>query len=387
VTRVERFELIRRDDFVAGRSIRWIARMRGVHRRAVRQAIVPAVPAVRRTSQREPKVLTAPLRQAVQAWLQADEHAPPQQRHPGRRSYRRLAKELGYPGAESTVRVPVGRLRRERGLGREVFVPQVPAPGVAAAVDGYAAAVDFPGGRQTVPIFALRACASGRAFHLASPRLTQPAFWEAQVAAFEHFEGVFERLRYDHLTAAVKPVLEGRRRVERDRCVALRAPDLFAAVCCRPGLQGAHAKGGGEGAVGRFRREHLVPVPAVSGCASLKRYRYPCCWEDDARGIGTRPHTVGAHGVQAPAALRSAPAEPVDTAEVLRPRVDTKARVRVGTHHSSVPVGRSGRRVEVRWQARALTVWPLFVHKKGRASGGPPRAAAGEPRRSAATGP
>ena len=86
--------------------------MRGVHRRTVRQAIVQAVPAVRRASQREPKVLTEPMRQAVQAWLQADEHAPPKQRHTGRRIYRRLAKELGYTGAESTVRVHVGRLRR-----------------------------------------------------------------------------------------------------------------------------------------------------------------------------------------------------------------------------------------------------------------------------------
>ena len=357
MTRVEQFELIRRDYFVEGRSIRWIARMRGVHRRTVRQAIVRAMPAARRASRREPKVLTEPMRQAVQAWLQADEQAPPKQRHTGRRIYRRLAKELGYAGAESTVRVHVGRLRRERGLGREVFVPQVHAPGAEAEVDWYEAAVDFPAGRQTVPIFVMRACASGRAFHIAYPRLTQQAFLEAHVAAFEHFGGIFARLRYDNLTAAVKQVLKGRRRVESDRFVALRSHYLFEAVFCRPGLQGAHEKGGVEGEVGRFRREHLVPVPAVSGFESLNRYLYQCCLEDDARGLGTRPHTVGAHWMQEQAALRSAPAEPFETAEVLSPRVDTKARVRVGTNHYSVPVRLSGRRVEVRLQARALTVW------------------------------
>ena len=37
--------------------------------------------------------------------------------------------------------------------GDEVFVPQVHAPGVEAEVDWYEAAVDFPGGRQTLPIF------------------------------------------------------------------------------------------------------------------------------------------------------------------------------------------------------------------------------------------
>jgi len=357
VTRVEQFELIRRDYFVEGRSIRWIARMRGVHRRTVRQAIVQAVPAARRASRREPKVLTEPMRQAVQAWLQADEQAPAKQRHTGRRIYRRLAKELAYTGAESTVRVHVGRLRRERGLGREVFVPQVHAPGVEAEVDWYEAAVDFPAGRQTVPIFVMRACASGRAFHIAYPRLTQQAFLEAHVAAFDHFGGVFERLRYDNLTAAVKQVLKGRRRVESDRFVALRSHYLFEAVFCRPGLQGAHEKGGVEGEVGRFRREHLVPVPAVSGFEALNRYLYAGCLEDDTRSIGTCPDSVGGQWRQEQAALRALPAEPFETAEVLSPRVDTKARVRVGTNHYSVPVRLSGRRVEVRLQAQQLTVW------------------------------
>jgi hypothetical protein len=71
-----------------------------------------------------------------------------------------LVKELGYPGAESTVRVYVGRLRR--GRGREGVVPQGHAPGVEAEVDGYEAAVDFPAGRQVVPIFVMRAGGSHR---------------------------------------------------------------------------------------------------------------------------------------------------------------------------------------------------------------------------------
>jgi transposase len=144
---VEQFELIRRDYFVEGRSIRWIARMRGVHRRTVRQAIVQAWPSVRRTSQREPKVLTEPMRQAVQAWLQADEQAPPKQRHTGRRIYRRLAKELDTP-VRSRPCERCGVAARERDWG-EVFVPQVHAPGVEAEVDWREAAVDSPlGGRR-----------------------------------------------------------------------------------------------------------------------------------------------------------------------------------------------------------------------------------------------
>jgi hypothetical protein len=165
VTKVEQFELIRRDYFMEGREPPLDrADARGAPAHGAARAIVQAVPAARRTSRREPKVLTEPMRQAVQAWREADEQAPPKQRHTGRRIYRRLAKALGDTGAESTVRVQVGRLRRERGLGREVLVPPVHAPGVEAEVDWYEAAVDFPAGRQTVPIFvdSGRARADGR---------------------------------------------------------------------------------------------------------------------------------------------------------------------------------------------------------------------------------
>lgn len=32
---------------------------------------------------------------------------------------------------------------------------------------------------------------------------------------------------------------------------------------CQPGIEGAHEKGGVEGQIGWFRRNHLVPVPRV----------------------------------------------------------------------------------------------------------------------------
>ena len=34
-------------------------------------------------------------------------------------------------------------------------------------------------------------------------------------------------------------------------------------------MEGAHEKGGVEGEIGRFRRRHLVPVPAVASLAEL----------------------------------------------------------------------------------------------------------------------
>ena len=61
----------------------------------------------------------------------------------------------------------------------------------------------------------------------------------------------------------------GRTRTETGRWVAFRSHYGFDSFYCRPGIEGAHEKGGVEGEVGRFRRQHLVPVPAVDSLAEL----------------------------------------------------------------------------------------------------------------------
>ncbi|MFO1429926.1 MAG: hypothetical protein U1F76_07290 [Candidatus Competibacteraceae bacterium] len=89
MTKVELFELIRRDHYVEGYSIRHIARQRQVHRRVVRQALAAALPPPRKAVVREPWVLTRALRQIIDKWLAADREAPPKQRHTGTRVYQR----------------------------------------------------------------------------------------------------------------------------------------------------------------------------------------------------------------------------------------------------------------------------------------------------------
>ena len=143
----------------------------------------------------------------------------------------------------------------------EVFVPQVHAPGVEAEVDWGEALVVLGGVSVKVHLFVMRASFSGAAFCQASLVETQQAFLELHVQAFEWFGGVFAKVRFDNLSSAVKKVLKGRRRVESDRFVALRSHYLFASQFTTPGLEGAHEKGGVEGEVGRYRRNHLVPVP------------------------------------------------------------------------------------------------------------------------------
>jgi len=354
VTKVELFEAIRKDHLLEGESIRGIARERHVHRRTVRQAVKCAVPRPRKATVREPTVLTRSMRVVVDQWLAEDRDAPRKQRHTAKRVYDRLCREQGYTGAASTVRKYVGRRKRELGVSAEAFVPLTHEPGQEGEVDWYEAEVDFPWGRETMQFFQMRACFSGREFHMAFPRQTQRAFFTGIVAALAYFCGVFAALRFDNLSSAVSKVLRGRRRKETDRFVALRSHYLFDAEFCRPGIKGASEKGGVEGGVGRFRRNHLVPVPFAQSVDDLNRQLLEHCVRDDARRVAGRRQTIAEDWATEREHLRPLPAERFETAEVGSSEVDTKGRVCLRTNRYSVPIGLAGLTVEHRLEATTV---------------------------------
>jgi transposase len=356
-SRVELFELIRRDRDREGLSIRALAERHGVHRRAVRQALASPVPPAKRSPVSRPAPKLGAYRAIVDAWLEGDRDAPRKQRHTAKRIHRRLVDEHGADVAETTVRDYVRARRRALGwpVG-EVFVPQVHAPGAGAEVDWGDAQVDLAETRTKVHLFFMRASFSGAAFCQASLVETQQTFLELHIEAFAWFGGVFEQVRFDNLTSAVKQVLRGRRRVETDRFVALRSHYLFASQFTTPGIEGAHEKGGVEGEVGRFRRNHLVPVPAVADLAQLNAMLLAGCEADLRRRIVGRRETIAeAFAIERPL-LRALPGEPFDASEAAAPRVDAKSLVTVRQNRYSVPVALAGLKVSVRIGAREITI-------------------------------
>jgi transposase len=197
---VEQFELIRRDRDRGGLSIRALAERHGVHRRAVRAALLSPVPAAKRTPVGRPAPKLGPYRVLIDEWLEADRDAPRKQRHTAKRIHRRLVDEHGADVAEVTVRQHVRTRRREMGWAvAEVFVPQVHAPGREAEVDWGQAVVELAGVATTVHVFVMRASFSGAAFCQASLVETQQAFLEMHALAFEWFGGVFAEIRLRQL--------------------------------------------------------------------------------------------------------------------------------------------------------------------------------------------
>jgi transposase len=358
-SRVDLFEHIRRDRRLEQLSIRELAERHGVHRRTVRQALAAALPPPRKTYPPRRKPAIDPYASVIDSWLIDDRDAPKKQRHTARRVWQRLVVEHGATLAEVTVSRYVAHRRVELGMGqREVSIPQTHLAGAEAEVD-FGEFYSVLAGQKNVKVwmFAMRLSHSGKAFHVAFGNQAQEAFLEGHVLAFEYFGGVPGRLRYDNLKPAVVRVLKGRDRVESERFTALRSHYGFDSFFCRPGIEGAHEKGGVEGEIGRFRRNHLVPVPKAVSLAALNELIAAGDVIDDSRVITGRPITIGAAFTLEAPTLMPLPTEAFDAARLLDARVDNRARVSVRQTFYSVPARYAGRRLPVRLSARTVEIF------------------------------
>jgi transposase len=363
---VELFEEIRREyEFGIG-TIQGVARKFGVHRRLVREALGQAIPAEKPAAVRvRPRL--GPVVAFIDEILQADRQAPRKQRHTAHRIFTRLqAEKSADPVAESTVRAYVHQRRRALGLlTHEMFVPQNYGWGVEGQADWYDAVAVVGGEEIVLQVFTLRSMASGAAFHRAYRRATQQAFLEAHELAFAYFGGVFHRVRYDNLKAAVKRIVRGFRREETARFHAFRSHWRFQSEFCTPGA--GHEKGGVENEVGTFRRNHWVPLPRAADLDELNAHLLAGCSEDEARTIDGRTQSVGAALLIERAHLLPLATEGFDLAETSFPLVNASGCVKVGTNAYSVPAA-VGTRVAVKLRAATVEIWQekrrLAVHER-----------------------
>lgn len=370
-SKVQIYEQIRRARAAEEtKSIRALAREFRVHRRDVRAALESAVPPPRKVPER-PAPKMDQFKPIIDGWLEEDQKWPRKQRHTARRVWQRLVREHGADVGESTVRRYVKAVRERQTFPlADVSVPQHHPLGAKGEVDFGEATVVLAGVPTDVSLFLMRLSASGRGFCRAYLNETQDVFLDGHVRAFDHFGGVPATISYDNLKSAVVKVLKGRDRIESDRFTALRSHYRFDSWFCQPGEDGAHEKGGVEGEVGRFRRNHLVPVPRVETMDELNELIAVAMAADDARFIAHRRITVGEHFELEAPALGLLPVEPFDTTAISSHRVDTKSRVCVRQAYYSVPARYVRRRLDVRVGAEQVEVLDgatvVARHRRGR---------------------
>lgn len=362
-SKVELYAAIRRDART-GMSGRALERKYNVGRRTIIKALTSAWPEPRKKPPPRPSKLD-PFKPVIDGILRADLDAPRKQRHTVKRIFDRLIDEhamidVSYQVVRAYVAVRRPEIRTEAGRGpAEVFVPQAHRPGQEAEVDFGEVAIRLRGTLVTCFLFSLRLSFSGKAVHKIFLSGGQEAFFEGHEHAFRVLGGVpVGQIRYDNLKAAVAQVLGfSRQRVETERWIACRSHWSIDPFYCQPGLPGAHEKGGVEGQIGWFRRNHLVPVPEVDSLAELNAQVEAWDAADEARRIGHRARTVGEmFALEAPV-LRALPIEPFETGRWFTPRVDRFSLISIRTNKYSVPVRLIGRRVRVLLHASELVVF------------------------------
>ena len=352
---MELFEEIRREyEFGIG-TIAGVSKKFGVHRRMVREAVGSAIPQLRKKTKRR-RFKLAPVAGFIDQILESDRKAPRKQRHTAYRIWKRICAELPENKVcERTVRFYVQERKSALGLVvHETFVPQSYPWGLEAQVDWYEAYADLSGQRTKLQVFAMRSMASGAAFHCAFLHATQQAFLEAHERAFAFFCGVFRKLRYDNLTSAVKKILRGYLREETARFVAFRSHWRFESEFCTPAE--AHEKGGVEGEVGYFRRNHWVPVPQAVDLASLNLELLRGCHQDEQRRIEGKDQSIGAALLIEREHLLPLAEEGMDLARITFPTVNSLGCVKVLTNCYSVPLT-AGTQVQAKSYASTVELW------------------------------
>lgn len=364
-SRVQLFAAIRAEAR-SGMTIRAIQREHRVGYRTVRQALDSAWPAERKLLPARGSRLDT-FKPIIDQWLRNDLDAPRKQRHTVKRIFDRLCDEhdaanarVTYPMVRAYVASRRPQIRVEEGrAAAEVFIPQTHEPGAEAEVDFGDVTVKLAGQLTVLTLFSFRMSYSGKAVHRIFATAGQEAFLEGHVHALTVLGGVPTRhLRYDNLKDAVAQVLGfSRQRNESDRWVAFRSHYGLEAFYCQPGITGAHEKGGVEGDIGRFRRNHLVPVPGVATLAELNRLVDAADRDDDDRRITGRVRTVGEHFAAEKPILRPLPVGVFESGRWFTQRVDRYSQVSVRTNKYSVPTRFIGHRVRLLLRASELSIF------------------------------
>jgi transposase len=338
---VDRFAQIRqaRRD---GLTIRQIADQFGHSTKTVLKALADPEPQPYSLAQPRPAPVFGPFRPVVDAILQADEAAPPKQRHTAAQLFRRLRAEYGYAGGYDQVRRYLKGRRLDR---RETFIPLDHPPGHRAEADFGHIHVDFPDGRRPVPVLLVTWSYSNCPFALALPTERTEAILHGLAEAFAFFGCVPRELWWDNPTTVAVQLFRGRDRTLQPRYAALASHYTFAPKFCLPAK--GKEKPRVEHRVFDLQRRWATPVPGVADLGELNVHLRRCCLAERELVSGEHAEAVGVRFERDRAAALPTPARRFDACVLHAACADKYQTVRFDGNAYSVPR---------RWAFRAVTV-------------------------------
>jgi transposase len=268
----------------------------------------------------------------IDAILAADEEAPPKQRHTAMQVFRRLRHEHGFSGGYDAVRRYIGKQRRQH---RETFIPLAHDPGQRLEADFGHIHVDFPTGRQLVPVLIAAWAYSHYGFAWAAPSERTEAILAGLVEAFAFFGCVPHEVWWDNPTTVVAQIFTGRQRRPNAYYAALASHYTFEPLFCMParGNEKPHA----ETRVRVLQRQWATPVPQVADLSALNRYLRQRCLAEPERTVDGYHETIGQRFRRDRAAALALPAHPFDACLVQAAQVDKYQTVRFDNNRYSVP--------------------------------------------------
>jgi transposase len=315
-----------------GMSVRAIARTFHHSRRKVREALACPEPGPYARTKDPPAPKLGPFKPVIDEILEADEQAPPKQRHTAAQIFRRLQAEHDYEGGYDQVRRYVGKHRRDR---RETFIPLAHDPGQRLECDFGHIYVDFPAGRRQIPVFVCAWSYSNAPFVMAMPTERTEAILAGMVEAFEFFGCVPREVWWDNPTTVATQILKGRQRQPNERYAALASHYAFEPLFCMPAR--GNEKPYAENRVYDLQRRFATPVPRVRDLAELNGYLRKCCLREHQRCSGGRSESIAERFEGDRTAAAPLPAHRFDPCIQQAAMVDKYQTVRFDGNQYSVP--------------------------------------------------
>jgi transposase len=283
-------ELIRKLHFKEGRSIRQLSKDLKLSRQTIRKAIQQnEIPTYQRSKPVANPVID-PVKPLIIQWLLDDETAPQKQRHSAAQIHRRLVKEYGFKGGESTVRRFV-RQYKQHNESPNSSIPLEFDPGEFAQFDWGDVTIILNGVETKGMLFCMRLLYSRKIFVKVFPHQRQEALFQGHAEAFSYFGGVPKTIIYDNMKTAVKKVLQGTKREEQEAFTQFRSHYLFDAQFCAPAK--GNEKGQVEKLVQTARAQFLVPVPQVNDIQALNHYLLEQCDDYEETYVPKTKEKVG----------------------------------------------------------------------------------------------